>query len=569
MPSGALKHSLQKGLRAFSRRPFFCLLLMLCLAVSCSQHPAAIDVTKRPAGGSLVHDYAKVLGTEAQYAQRMMQSLRQRHGIDAMLVTVPTIKGAYIEDFAQRLMEGWRIGSDTSGRGMLILYASAEDTVRMEMGYELEDAFTDAFCGHIADKQLKPYFQSGQLGVGLAAAMEELEARAQMKAKGATRDDVRVADHKLLGGGAGANRTLRELAPTAAPPSKPYPPGKTPQETWLTMIEAWRNHERSPQLGIYCETGKLIYRDFANQPASRLEQNIGDYATRPFSILQHGDAAAVYFGNSSGWANAPFLFARTAEGWCFDLTSQRKFVRMGPAPNWLVEAADHPYASLFNDVTMGIGQDMPVSEQDRYNITRDKTIAMEILALETQLKSRPNDGGMMLALGRLYVIGSLGPRGVEMLKRAEALRPNDPAVHKYIAMGLVDLYYSYDQAKRHMEQYVRLTPQDASGHDFLGFIAYQQGRFDKALGHFNRALALSPDDAYAMFYLSLSHAKLYMQGKDVKHKQASLAMYRRLMATAPAVSFRPAYLKDTLDALAINSLPDTISALFPSEFIYG
>ena len=63
--------------------------------------------------------------------------------------------------------------------------------VKLEVGFELEDVFTDLLTGHIENRQLTPHYSAGQLEIGLIAVLEELEARAQVKFKGDyTREEI-------------------------------------------------------------------------------------------------------------------------------------------------------------------------------------------------------------------------------------------------------------------------------------------------------------------------------------------------------------------------------------------
>ena len=62
--------------------------------------------------------------------------------------------------------------------------ATAKYNKLMVNQYELEDVFTDAFCGYIEDLQLRNYFISIKIGMGLLAVMEEIENHTQIKHQG-------------------------------------------------------------------------------------------------------------------------------------------------------------------------------------------------------------------------------------------------------------------------------------------------------------------------------------------------------------------------------------------------
>ena len=89
-----------------------------------------------------------------------------------------------LETLAVDLVNNWRIGAQHEGRGLLLLLVDETKQVKLEVGYALEDVFTDAFSGYVEDLQLGPYYRAGDVGTGLIAVMEMLEERAQIKDQG-------------------------------------------------------------------------------------------------------------------------------------------------------------------------------------------------------------------------------------------------------------------------------------------------------------------------------------------------------------------------------------------------
>ena len=107
------------------------------------------------------------------------------------------------------MVNNWHIGREQEGRGLLLLLVEDSKQIKLEVGYELEDVFTDAFSGYVEDLQLGPYYRSGDVGTGMIAVMEMLEQRAQTKHLGEyTSVQIAGADAELLAGGAGAMRDL-------------------------------------------------------------------------------------------------------------------------------------------------------------------------------------------------------------------------------------------------------------------------------------------------------------------------------------------------------------------------
>jgi tetratricopeptide (TPR) repeat protein len=413
-----------------------------------------------------------------------------------------------------RLFSNWQTGKAHDGRGVLLLFVDDEKKVKIEVGKALEDVFTDAFTGYIQDGQLQPRYTAGQLDVGFIAVMEELEARARIKFGGDyTRQRIAEMDAECLSQGAGAKRNLETY--TAYQPrfadgvNTAFPAGETPEAAWQTMLKRLRDRVRDPFLGVYTPVTRLAYRDHVNMPGDRMAREYDTYASKPYEIRQADDVAVIYFGKTPGWDNAPFLLCRTGEGWQFDIVHQRRFIRMGRAPDWGVEFSEHPHMELLMDTNQFQGQDIPLDEADTYTIDRDTEIADEILVYEALVKREPENAEALLALGRLYTITSMNQKGIPILKKAAQLAPSDPRPLKYLAIAHVDAYYQYDAAQKHLVLYTDKAPDDPFGHNFTGYIHYRKKEYEKAVEAFQKAVSLDPESAYAHFYLTRSYAWLY------------------------------------------------------------
>jgi tetratricopeptide (TPR) repeat protein len=77
------------------------------------------------------------------------------------------------------------------------------------------------------------------------------------------------------------------------------------------------------------------------------------------------------------------------------------------------------------------------------------------------------------------------------------------------------------------ERYVALAPEEPNSHDSLGLSYQWAGRYDLALGEYNRALALNPRFEVAAVHL----ANLYFQLG--RYRQA-IGQYQRYIHFAPS-----------------------------------
>ena len=110
---------------------------------------------KRPgAKTDYIYDYAGILQDIEESTSRHLQGIQSDYAIEAVIVTVTDLPQDYsIESLAAALFSNWKIGQATGGRGILLALAEKEKLIKIEVSYELEDVFTDIFCGYIEDKQ--------------------------------------------------------------------------------------------------------------------------------------------------------------------------------------------------------------------------------------------------------------------------------------------------------------------------------------------------------------------------------------------------------------------------------
>ena len=61
-----------------------------------------------------------------------------------MVATLTSLQGYPIEEFANGLFRAWKLGDKAKNNGVLLIVAPNERKVRIEVGYGLEGALTDA-----------------------------------------------------------------------------------------------------------------------------------------------------------------------------------------------------------------------------------------------------------------------------------------------------------------------------------------------------------------------------------------------------------------------------------------
>lgn len=122
-----------------------------------------------------VNDYAGILSPDAEgRLESRLEALETSHGAQVVVLTVPTLDGEPIEDFGIRVGEAWKIGRGEVDDGVILIVASQDRRMRIEVGYGLEATIPDAYARRILDNILTPRFRAGDFDGGVEAGVEAL-----------------------------------------------------------------------------------------------------------------------------------------------------------------------------------------------------------------------------------------------------------------------------------------------------------------------------------------------------------------------------------------------------------
>jgi len=98
-----------------------------------------------------------------------------------VVLTVPTIGSASIEEYAVKVFEAWKLGQKGKDNGVLVVVAPQDRKMRIEVGYGLEGALPDGAAGEIIRTWMTPAFKAGNYDKGIedgvAAIIARLEGR--------------------------------------------------------------------------------------------------------------------------------------------------------------------------------------------------------------------------------------------------------------------------------------------------------------------------------------------------------------------------------------------------------
>jgi uncharacterized protein len=84
------------------------------------------------------------------------------------------LEGEPLFDFSHRVASAWKIGQKGTDNGALLLVAIQDRKVRIEVGYGLEGALTDARSAQIIRNEIVPRFRAGDYAGGITAGVEAI-----------------------------------------------------------------------------------------------------------------------------------------------------------------------------------------------------------------------------------------------------------------------------------------------------------------------------------------------------------------------------------------------------------
>lgn len=173
------------------------LYLIACLSIANStaiaqQFP---ELSGRIVDEAQLMDEAAESSLAAQLAQHEIETTNQ-----IVVVTVTSLQGYEIADYANRLGRAWEIGTSESNNGVLLLIAPNNRQVRIEVGYGLEGALTDALASVIIQREILPAFRSDDYSTGISQGANAIMQAIKGEYSAPSGDNVEGARKSPLSG---------------------------------------------------------------------------------------------------------------------------------------------------------------------------------------------------------------------------------------------------------------------------------------------------------------------------------------------------------------------------------
>ena len=164
-------------------------LLLLCSALAGPPLRAAEPLAVPPLKARVTDLTATLTPGQAAQLESQLAAFEARKGSQIVVLLVPSTAPEAIEQFSLRVAEAWRPGRRGTDDGLLVLIAKDDRRLRIEVGYGLEGAVSDATARRIIDEIMVPRLREndvfGALQAGLAQLMRVIDGEPLPPPRGA------------------------------------------------------------------------------------------------------------------------------------------------------------------------------------------------------------------------------------------------------------------------------------------------------------------------------------------------------------------------------------------------
>ena len=161
-----------------------CRFLLLCLVLV--QFPATAAERIPPTPTRYFTQYTQLVSpATAEALNQKLEEFEKKTSSQILVVIFPRLpEGAALEDFTVRAFKAWGVGQRGKDNGAVLFIFVADRKIRIEVGYGLEGAISDAIAKRIIDDEIRPRFQQRDMEGGVVAGVTALLQAAQGEYRG-------------------------------------------------------------------------------------------------------------------------------------------------------------------------------------------------------------------------------------------------------------------------------------------------------------------------------------------------------------------------------------------------
>jgi len=105
-----------------------------------------------------------------------LANFEAKKGSQIAVLIVPSTEPEDIDQYGIRVEDAWKLGRKGVDDGAYLIVAKNDRRVRIEVGYGLEGALSDAIANRIVDEAIAPHFKQGDFDGGIEAGVDKMIA---------------------------------------------------------------------------------------------------------------------------------------------------------------------------------------------------------------------------------------------------------------------------------------------------------------------------------------------------------------------------------------------------------
>jgi uncharacterized protein len=142
--------------------------------ILCWSFLAAAQIPVPPLTARVTDQTGTLTAEQTAALEKMLQTFEARKGSQVAVLMVPSSRPEAIEQYALRVAEQWKVGRQKVDDGAILVIAKNDRELRIEVGYGLEGALTDATSRRIISEVIVPRFREGDFYGGINAGVDRL-----------------------------------------------------------------------------------------------------------------------------------------------------------------------------------------------------------------------------------------------------------------------------------------------------------------------------------------------------------------------------------------------------------
>lgn len=124
-----------------------------------------------------INDHAGMLSpASASQLDSELAAFEREQSTQIVVLTIPSLEGDDLEQFAIRVADQWKIGQKGKDNGVIMILSRADRKVRIEVGMGLQGVLPDLTAGRIIRDVMRPHLRNGDFDRGISVGVEAIMA---------------------------------------------------------------------------------------------------------------------------------------------------------------------------------------------------------------------------------------------------------------------------------------------------------------------------------------------------------------------------------------------------------